>query len=58
MCDGINVDVKITDDLSNFYVQGYDQIPAKRQIMIMKTSIEFSVFIKFYSREFQTQAQI
>ena len=27
MCDGIDVDVKITADLSNFYVQGYGQIP-------------------------------
>ena len=24
MYDGINVDVKITADVSNFYVQGYD----------------------------------
>ena len=35
MYDGINVDVKITVDLSNFYVQGYDQIPKKMLLWLV-----------------------
>ena len=35
MYDGINVDVKITADLSNFYVQGYDQIPEKKLLWLV-----------------------